>query len=47
MTEVVDAYFGGISPVSPAKGAPGCGVRGDRDSDGEEVEMRDVAEVRS
>jgi len=46
LTEVVDAYFGGINAVSPDNGAPGCGVRGDRDSDGEGVEMRDVAEVR-
>ena len=47
MTEVVDAYFGGINPVSPDNGAPGRGVRGDLDSEGEGVDMRDVAEVKS
>ena len=47
MTEVVDAYFGGINAVSPDNGAPGRGVRDSRGSEGEGVDMRDVAEVRS
>jgi len=41
------AYFGGISVLCPARGAPSCGLRGDRASEGGVVDTRDEAEVRS
>lgn len=46
-TEVVDAYFEGINPISPERGAPARGVSGERGSEGGGVETRDVAVVKS